>query len=48
MLQKLGLKPGGCPDELNITNAEMVGKVHAAIKRPAVISLRQIPLAQTG
>ena len=32
MLQKLGLKPGGCPDELNITNAEIVSKVHEAYK----------------
>jgi 5-methyltetrahydrofolate--homocysteine methyltransferase len=30
MLQVLGLKAGGCPDELNITNAEIVGKVHKA------------------
>ncbi|MBI3755605.1 MAG: homocysteine S-methyltransferase family protein, partial [Deltaproteobacteria bacterium] len=28
MLQKLGLKPGGCPDELNITNPEMIKEVH--------------------
>ncbi|MBE9532289.1 MAG: homocysteine S-methyltransferase family protein, partial [Proteobacteria bacterium] len=32
MLQKLGLKAGGCPDELNITNPEIVYKVHAAYK----------------
>jgi len=28
MLQKLGLKPGGCPDELNITNPEIIKEVH--------------------
>src|SRR3972149_1785489 len=28
MLQRLGLKPGGCPDELNITNPEMIKAVH--------------------
>ena len=32
MLQKLGLKPGGCPDELNLTDAELVGKVHSAYR----------------
>ncbi len=30
MLQKFGLKPGGCPDELSLTNPEMVRKVHRA------------------
>lgn len=30
MLQKLGLKPGGCPDELILTNRGMVAKVHEA------------------
>ena len=30
MLQEFGLKPGGCPDELNLTDAAMVQKVHAA------------------
>lgn len=30
MLQRLGLKPGGCPDELNLTNPGMVKKVHLA------------------
>ena len=29
MLQKLGLKPGGCPDELSLRNPEIVKKVHA-------------------
>ncbi len=28
MLQRLGLKPGGCPDELNITNPEIIKTVH--------------------
>ena len=28
MLQKLGLKPGGCPDELNLTNPEIIKEVH--------------------
>ncbi|MBI5599282.1 MAG: homocysteine S-methyltransferase family protein [Deltaproteobacteria bacterium] len=28
MLQKLGLKPGGCPDGLNLTNPDIVKKVH--------------------
>jgi 5-methyltetrahydrofolate--homocysteine methyltransferase len=32
MLQALGLKPGGCPDELNLTEADMVAKVHRAYK----------------
>src|SRR3989338_8768541 len=30
MLQKLGLKPGGCPDELNLTNPEMIKQVHTS------------------
>ena len=30
MLQKFGLKPGGCPDELSLANPEMVRKVHRA------------------
>ena len=30
MLQKLGLKPGGCPDELVLKDPGMVKKVHAA------------------
>lgn len=29
MLQRLGLKPGGCPDELSLANPGMVKKVHA-------------------
>jgi len=29
MLQKMGLKAGGCPDELNLTNPELLKKVHA-------------------
>ncbi len=32
MLQRMGLKPGGCPDELNLTEPEMVKRVHAAYK----------------
>ena len=32
MLQRFGLTPGGCPDELNITNPEMVQKVHRAFR----------------
>ncbi|MBI5827205.1 MAG: hypothetical protein HZB22_05720, partial [Deltaproteobacteria bacterium] len=28
MLQRLGLKPGGCPDELSLTDPGMVKKVH--------------------
>lgn len=32
MLQRLGLKPGGCPDELSLTDPEMVRKVHHAYK----------------
>ncbi|MBI3753725.1 MAG: homocysteine S-methyltransferase family protein, partial [Deltaproteobacteria bacterium] len=28
MLQRLGLKPGGCPDELNLTNSDMIQEVH--------------------
>src|SRR3989338_3227148 len=28
MLKRLGLKPGGCPDELNLTNPEMIKQVH--------------------
>jgi 5-methyltetrahydrofolate--homocysteine methyltransferase len=32
MLQMLGLKPGGCPDELNIAEPEMVKKVHRAYR----------------
>lgn len=31
-LQKLGMEPGGCPDELNLTEPEMVKKVYAAFK----------------
>jgi 5-methyltetrahydrofolate--homocysteine methyltransferase len=30
MLQGLGLKPGGCPEELNIANPEMIMEVHKA------------------
>ncbi|MCC6502733.1 MAG: homocysteine S-methyltransferase family protein [Deltaproteobacteria bacterium] len=30
MLQRLGLKPGGCPDELCIKDPELVKKVHRA------------------
>ncbi|MFQ5585856.1 MAG: homocysteine S-methyltransferase family protein, partial [Thermodesulfobacteriota bacterium] len=30
MLQKLGLKPGGSPDELNVTDPEIVQEVHRA------------------
>ncbi|MFQ5736070.1 MAG: homocysteine S-methyltransferase family protein [Thermodesulfobacteriota bacterium] len=30
MLQRLGLKPGGCPDELILKDPEMVAKVHSA------------------
>lgn len=30
MLQQLGLKAGGCPDELNLTEPELIKKVHAA------------------
>lgn len=30
MLQRLGLKPGGCPDELILKDPGMVGKVHTA------------------
>ncbi len=30
MLQRLGLKPGGCPDELNLSEPELVSKVHRA------------------
>ena len=30
MLQRLGLKPGGCPDELALSDPEMVRKVHEA------------------
>ena len=30
MLQRLGMKPGGCPDELCLTAPEMVGRVHSA------------------
>jgi len=29
MLQKLGLKPGGCPDELSLKNPDIVRKVHS-------------------
>src|SRR3989304_185383 len=29
MLQKMGLKAGACPDELNLTNPGLVKKVHA-------------------
>jgi 5-methyltetrahydrofolate--homocysteine methyltransferase len=32
MLQRLGLKPGGLPDQLNLTNPELVKKVHMAYK----------------
>jgi len=32
MLQRLGLKPGGCPDELNLTQPDIVKKVHLAYK----------------
>ncbi len=32
MLQRLGLKPGGCPDELNLTAPEVVRKVHSAYR----------------
>lgn len=30
MLQRLGLKPGGCPDELSVKDPELVKKVHSA------------------
>ena len=30
MLQRLGLKPGGCPDELSVKDPEIVRKVHRA------------------
>ncbi|MFZ3073428.1 MAG: homocysteine S-methyltransferase family protein [Thermodesulfobacteriota bacterium] len=33
MLQRLGLKPGGCPDELNLTQPDIVKKVHLAYKK---------------
>jgi len=32
MLQKLGMKPGGCPDELVLTEPEMILKVHCAYR----------------
>jgi 5-methyltetrahydrofolate--homocysteine methyltransferase len=32
MLQRLGLKPGGCPDELNLSEPELVSKVHRIFK----------------
>ena len=32
MLQRLGLKPGGCPDELNLTEPGMIKKVHRAYR----------------
>ncbi len=32
MLQKLGMKPGGCPDELVLTEPEMILKVHRAYR----------------
>ncbi len=32
MLQRMGLKPGGCPDELNLTAPELVKKVHLAYR----------------
>ena len=28
VLQGIGMKPGGCPDELNITNPDMIKEVH--------------------
>ena len=33
MLQRLGLKPGGCPDELNVSQPAMVEKVHSTYRR---------------
>ncbi len=30
MLQRLGLKPGGCPDELSLTNPGLLKKVHSS------------------
>ncbi len=30
MLQRFGMKPGGCPDELILTDPDMVGRVHEA------------------
>jgi 5-methyltetrahydrofolate--homocysteine methyltransferase len=30
MLQRMGLKPGGCPDEVNVKAPELVKKVHAS------------------
>ncbi len=32
MLQRLGLKPGGCPDELVLKSSEMILKVHRAYR----------------
>lgn len=32
MLQKLGLKPGGCPDELCLREPDLIKKVHALYK----------------
>lgn len=32
MLQKLGLKPGGCPDELCLRHPDLIKKVHALYK----------------
>ena len=32
MLQRLGLKAGGCPDELNLTEGELIKKVHRAYR----------------
>lgn len=32
MLQRLGLKPGGCPDALNLNEPELVKKVHSLYK----------------
>ncbi|MEE9613522.1 MAG: homocysteine S-methyltransferase family protein, partial [Thermodesulfobacteriota bacterium] len=33
MLQRLGMKPGGSPDELNLTAPEMVTEVHRAYRK---------------
>jgi 5-methyltetrahydrofolate--homocysteine methyltransferase len=32
MLQSMGLKPGGCPDEINLLEPAMVEKVHSAYR----------------
>jgi 5-methyltetrahydrofolate--homocysteine methyltransferase len=48
MLQRLGLKPGGCPDELILKDPAMVSKVHSAYIEAAPSSRSTGSVARPG